>query len=228
MGGRAVPPSRLPGPADRLHRYRGRDWVCQSVTDFVFSCGRLLLRPAVGGRRPLRGRGWVHATPAFFRELLGLGRELPGLEVVPLGGEALVPIGRVTAGSTVCVLDRGGRPSPVGVHGELWIGGEGVARGYLGRAALTAEHFRPDEDGGRVYRTGDLTPSRECPGRNFRRQCTVKSANPLADRAGWNKMTVAGVMAGVIADDEPDETRIQCPRAGGGPHQGADRPRSGN
>jgi non-ribosomal peptide synthetase component F len=137
--------------------------VCQSVTDFVFSCGRLLLRPAVGGRRPLRGRGWVHATPAFFRELLGLGRELPGLEVVPLGGEALVPIGRVTAGSTVCVLDRGGRPSPVGVHGELWIGGEGVARGYLGRAALTAEHFRPDEDGGRVYRTGDLTPSPRAP-----------------------------------------------------------------
>ncbi len=75
------------------------------------------------------------------------------------GGER-VPVGRPSAYNTAYVLDRWGEPAPLGVAGELWVGGAGVARGYLGRPELTAEKFVPDPFGGvagaRVYRTGDL------------------------------------------------------------------------
>lgn len=73
---------------------------------------------------------------------------------------ARVPIGRPIANTDVYVMDRFGRPVPVGVPGELWIGGEGVAQGYLNRPELTAERFVPhpysDDPAARVYRTGDV------------------------------------------------------------------------
>ncbi len=74
-------------------------------------------------------------------------------------GTAL-PIGRPVTNTRTYILDRLMQPVPVGVVGELYVGGRGVARGYLKRPALTAEKFIPDmfggEPGARLYRTGDL------------------------------------------------------------------------
>ena len=73
-------------------------------------------------------------------------------------GDGSVPVGRPIRNTTVHVLDAAFEPVPLGVPGELWTGGDGVARGYLDRPAATAEAFVPSPwgEGRRLYRTGDL------------------------------------------------------------------------
>ena len=81
-------------------------------------------------------------------------------ECEPGGSESSVPIGRPIANARTYILDRHLQPVPVGIPGELYIGGEGVARGYLNQPALTQKHFIPDSFSSnpesRLYRTGDL------------------------------------------------------------------------
>ncbi|MGC4059423.1 MAG: amino acid adenylation domain-containing protein [Aquabacterium sp.] len=76
-----------------------------------------------------------------------------------LAGARSVPIGRPITETALYILNRRGEPVPAGLVGELYIGGLGVGRGYLGRPELTAERFLRDPFAGkdrRMYRTGDL------------------------------------------------------------------------
>ncbi len=74
--------------------------------------------------------------------------------------EGEVSIGRPIANTRIYILDPHLQPVPIGLPGEMWIGGSGVVRGYLNRPDLTAERFMPDPfrktSGDRIYRTGDL------------------------------------------------------------------------
>ena len=83
-----------------------------------------------------------------------------------VGTNGPVDLGDPVEGTRLYLLDPAGRPVPPGVIGELHIGGAGLARGYHGRAAMTADRFRPDPFGGRpgarLYATGDL--ARRLPG----------------------------------------------------------------
>ena len=107
------------------------------------------------GRRFINAYGPTEGTVCATAALFSGGAELDGVRL---------PIGSPLPGVEVVVVDALGRLAPLGVPGELWIGGIGLARGYLGRPDLTAERFIPHpfaaEPGARLYRTGDLVRRR--------------------------------------------------------------------
>ena len=112
-------------------------------------------------RAAVRAAPWARLLNAYgltettiTSTLFDIGKWLPAADPW-----AAVPVGRPSLHTRIMVLDGKLNPVPAETEGEIYIGGCGVARGYLGRSALTAERFLPDAhgvSGGRMYRTGDL------------------------------------------------------------------------
>jgi amino acid adenylation domain-containing protein/non-ribosomal peptide synthase protein (TIGR01720 family) len=170
----AIFPDEMPTPA-RLSEVIAREqvttlWLTAGLFHLFAEEFPELFRPL---RRVLAGGDVL--SPAHVRRVL---ESCPGLVTVngygPTEGTTFtschvlrrpdevpspVPIGSPLRNTRVRVLDTHGTPVPIGVPGELWIGGDGLARGYHGRPAWTAERFQPDpsgaEPGARLYRTGD-------------------------------------------------------------------------
>ncbi|HEX6046564.1 MAG TPA: amino acid adenylation domain-containing protein [Pyrinomonadaceae bacterium] len=123
----------------------------------VFCTGEALPRPLADQLLPRCAELWNLYGPTETTIFSGITR------INEDNGPA--PIGPPIANTRFYVLDQFMNPVPIGIYGELWIGGAGLARGYLNRPELTAEKFVSDpfasEPGARLYRTGDLVRYRE-------------------------------------------------------------------
>ncbi|MFJ9607933.1 amino acid adenylation domain-containing protein [Kitasatospora sp. NPDC101176] len=132
-------------------------------------------------------------------------------------GGPTVPIGRPLTGTRIHVLDDALRPVPIGVVGELYLGGAGVGRGYLGRPGLTAAAFLPDPfvgGGARLYRSGDLARWRDdgtldILGRRDR-QVKIRGNRVEPGEAEARLRECPGVArcAVVVREDEPGRRRL--------------------
>ena len=108
-------------------------------------------------------RGWTGSDTRFCNEYGPTEAVVGCCTFTTTAAEAIagaVPIGRPIPGARMYLLDDGLQLVPVGVAGQIYIGGESLARGYRSRPSLTADRFVPDpfalEPGARMYRTGDL------------------------------------------------------------------------
>jgi len=131
----------------------GTDDGLETVRTLVVAgeaCPPQMVVPWSRGRRFLNAYGPTETTIVASIQVL----------TEALASMDMLPIGKPLANIRMYLLDKWGQPVPVGVSGEIHIGGEGVARGYLNRPELTDERFLADpfsgESGARMYRTGDL------------------------------------------------------------------------
>ena len=127
-------------------------------------------------------------------------------------------IGRPISGTQAHVVDSGFRPLPVGVPGELCLGGASLARGYFGRPELTAERFVPDpwggEPGARLYRTGDLVRRRPDGSLDFLgridHQVKIRGYRVELGEVGSALLDQPGIEAAVVVarEDLPGDRRL--------------------
>ncbi|MFE6775878.1 amino acid adenylation domain-containing protein [Streptomyces sp. NPDC057702] len=127
--------------------------------DVVSPAAVRAVRAAAPHLRVVNGYGPTETTTfATWAEVTGIPTETAGPDPARRA-QAPLPIGTPLDGMSASVLDGALRPVPDGVPGELYLGGAGLARGYAGRPALTAERFVADPagpPGARMYRTGDV------------------------------------------------------------------------
>jgi acyl carrier protein len=129
-----------------------------------------------------------------------------------------VPIGKPISNTLVYLLDQALQPVPIGIRGELYAGGDGVARGYLKRTELTSERFISDpfsdKAGARLYRTGDLARYRDNGEIEFlgRKDNQVKIRGFRVElgeiEAAIKEHPLANDCAVMVREDQPGEKRL--------------------
>jgi amino acid adenylation domain-containing protein len=196
---------------------------------------RSLRRVICGGEELPVGLAREFVTAAPWCQLINVyGPTEAAMDVTwwPCDGGERVPIGRPIQNTRIYLLDRHGQPVPVGVPGELFIGGVAVARGYWRRPGLTAERFVPDpfgSPGARLYRTGDAA--------RWRADGALEYLGRLDDQVKVRGVRIElgeivsvlreqpGVAdaAVVVREDTPGDQRLVAYLVGGADHAGLRR-----
>jgi amino acid adenylation domain-containing protein len=170
-----APAERVLEPDRFVHTMREHGVTVLHLTTALFNQYAAALQPLYGQLRYLLFGGEA-ADATVVREVLGAGYRghlvhlygptettafASAYRVISVADDVQrIPIGQPISNTQIYVLDAAGEPVPIGVTGEIYIGGAGVARGYLKQPGLTAQRFVADEfsgrAGARLYRTGDL------------------------------------------------------------------------